>query len=225
MQSFSVNKRSIIGLIIILIGAAFFLDTLGIIETEDIFETYWPLLLIFFGGISLIDRSTRNSFGVILIIVGLFYQIKLSFSLFQEVEIWNLIWPVIIVVVGFWFIFPKRKHTYSIDSLNSTAVFSGADVINTSQDFKGGEITAIFGGLDIDLRQTNIVTEEPIIIDAFTAFGGIDIKVPEDWRVDVRGLPLFGGWENKRSANKVGPNANKILIVKCLILFGGISIK
>lgn len=225
MESFNVSKRTFIGIVIILIGVAFFLGTLGIIDADDIFGTYWPLILIFFGGIMLIDRSTRNSFGAVLVLLGIFYQLKMLGWFFEGVDIWNLIWPAIIIIVGLWFLFPKRKHSYNIDTLNSTVLFSGANITNISQDFKGGELTAIFGGLDVDLRQTAISTNEPIVIDAFTAFGGIEIKVPEDWRVEMKGLPLFGGWDNKRSANKVGPDANKIVTVKCLILFGGIEIK
>lgn len=225
MESFNISKRMIFGIIIILIGVGFFLGTLGLIDADTIFSTYWPLILIVFGGVMLLDRSTRNSFGVVLVLLGIFYQIKMFGWFFEDVDIWNLIWPAIIIIVGFWFIFPKRKHSYNIDTLNNTVIFSGANIINTSQDFRGGELTAIFGGLEVDLRQTAITTSEPIVIDAFTAFGGINLKVPDDWRVEMRGLPLFGGWDNKRSANKVGPQANKVVTVKCLILFGGIEIK
>ncbi len=225
MQSFNISKRSIVGIVIILIGLCYLFDTMGLIDADDIFGTYWPLILILFGGIMLLDRSTRNSFGVVLVILGIFYQVKMFGWFFEGVDIWNLVWPAIIIIVGFWFIFPKKKQSYSIDALNHTVLFSGADIINTSQNFCGGELTAIFGGLDVDLRQTTISSNETIVIDAFTAFGGIDIKVPQDWRVEMRGFPLFGGWDNKRSANKVGAEVTQVVIVKCLILFGGISIK
>lgn len=225
MASFNISKRTFLGLIIILIGVTFFLGTIGIIDSDYIFSTYWPILLIAFGLISLIDRSTRNIFGFTLVIVGVFYQVKLLNWFFEGIDIWNIIWPLFIIIVGFWFLFPKRNKTLSIDTLNQTAIFSGANVINTSSDFRGGELTAVFGGLEVDLRQTIIKTDESVIIDTFTAFGGISLKVPDNWRVEMRGLPIFGGWDNKKKDSKVGPEANHVVIVKCLILFGGIDIK
>lgn len=226
MKSFYFNKRTFIGLIIILIGIIFFLDTpLDIIDSDYIFSTYWPVLLIVLGLISLIDRSTRNIFGFILLFVGLFYQVKLLNWFFEGIDIWNIIFPLIIIIVGLWFLFPKQRQSLSIDKLNQAVFFSGADIINTSTDFQGGELSAVFGGIDADLRNTVIKTNEQIVIDAFTAFGGITIKVPENWRVEIHGLPILGGWSNKRDIKMESTDVKQIVTIKCLIICGGIEIK
>ncbi|PKM94666.1 MAG: hypothetical protein CVU84_09115 [Firmicutes bacterium HGW-Firmicutes-1] len=224
MEKYKFSKRSFLGVMIMLVGICLFLNTMGILD-ENIFETYWPILLIIFGLYTLLDRSTRNSFGLMAIIIGVFYQLKILGWFFEGVNIWEFIWPTIIILVGIWFIFPKRKQAFNFDTLNNTVIFSGANIINTSQDFRGGEVTAIFGGMDVDLRNSVITTNEPIVIDAFTAFGGITFKVPDEWRVEMKGLPLLGGWDNKRRSN-VTPNPSaKVVTIKCFLICGGIEIK
>lgn len=218
------TRRAFLGIAIILIGLTLLLNSLGLIE-ENILKTYWPMLLIFFGLYSLLDRSTRNSLALIVLLIGGFYQLKILDLFFVDVSLWDLAFPTLIILVGLWFVFPKRKQSINLNTLNNTVIFSGANIINTSTDFRGGEATAIFGGMDVDLRNSTIITDEPVVIDAFAAFGGITFKVPEDWRVEMKGLPLLGGWDNKRHSNKVPSPTAKVITIKCFLICGGIDIK
>lgn len=226
MQSFRINKRSVIGLFILAFGILLFLGALDLVDASEILSNYWPIILIIIGLLGLIDRSTSKVFSFLLIILGVFYQLKVLNIFFEDISIWQFVWPAFIIIIGIWFIFPKKKFEDTSDTLNSTAIFAGGDIFNTSQDFRGGEVSAVFGGLEIDLTQADIISEEPVIIDTFIAFGGIDFKVPENWIVDIKGLPLFGGWDNKRKRSKVASNPEtKVITIKCLILFGGMDIK
>src|SRR5216683_6594953 len=45
-------------------------------------------------------------------------------------------------------------------TLNEAVVFGGLERRMTSQDFQGGDITAIFGGIELDLTEANIQTNE-----------------------------------------------------------------
>lgn len=218
------SKRTFLGIIIILIGCALLLNTLGYFDV-NILKTYWPMLLILLGLFSLLDRSTRNAFALMFILLGVFYQLKILDLFFVGISLWELAFPTLIIMVGLWFVFPKRKLSVNLNTLNNTVIFSGANIINTSQDFRGGEVTAIFGGMDVDLRNSVILSEEPIVIDAFAAFGGITFKVPEDWRVEMKGLPLLGGWDNKRKLNKIPSPTDKVITIKCFLICAGIDIK
>ncbi|MCT4543840.1 MAG: cell wall-active antibiotics response protein [Vallitalea sp.] len=223
------KKRNLFGIFVIAIGVIILLDRLGIIVTDDILSTYWPVGLIAIGLINITDKHSSKTFAVILLLVGVVFQLKeLNVTVFNNIDITEFIFPVIIIIIGAWLLIPKtsknlRKNTISTSSIDNMSMFSGSDIINDSENFKGGHLTAAFGGIDVDLRNANISSNEPAIIDSFVAFGGIEIKVPIDWKVQVKGIPLFGGWSNKTDRNII--NADKVLIVKCFVLFGGLEIK
>mgnify|MGYP000545247364 CR=1 FL=1 len=48
--------------------------------------------------------------------------------------------------------------------------------------------------------------------------------VPSNWRVQVTGVPVFGGWSNKTNKVEVDDN-NPVLKINCLVLFGGMEVK
>ena len=64
----------------------------------------------------------------------------------------------------------------------------GVKKASSSPDFEGGDITAIMGGAEIDLRQASI-RGGPAVLDTFAMMGGIEIRVPDDWTVDLQGTP------------------------------------
>ena len=100
-----------------------------------------------------------------------------------------------------------------------TAVFSGQDLNYDAQEFKGAKLTAIFGGIDLDLTKASIANDAEISV--CVVFGGVDIKVPKGTAVVVKATSLFGGTENKVEVSQ----AEKTIYVKAFSLFGGCDIK
>src|SRR5262245_34647850 len=68
------------------------------------------------------------------------------------------------------------------DRLDEFAMFGGGDRMIRSQSFRGGNVTAIMGGFDIDLRDAQIEGDSARI-EMFVMMGGVDLKVPENWNV------------------------------------------
>ena len=66
---------------------------------------------------------------------------------------------------------------------------------NNSQAFRGGNLVAIMGGCEIDLR--NAAIDGEAVIDVFAMWGGIELRVPADWTVSSQIVPLMGGVEDK----------------------------
>jgi predicted membrane protein len=95
---------------------------------------------------------------------------------------------------------------------------------SNSQTFEGADLTAVMGGCEIDLRQASMVAGGEAVIDVFAFWGGIDIKVPEDWTVIVRAIPLMGGVEDK---TRVPPAAttSKRLVIRGIVVMGGVVVK
>jgi hypothetical protein len=60
----------------------------------------------------------------------------------------------------------------------------------------------------------------------FALWGGIEITVPPEWTVDVKGLPLLGGFDNKaRSSVREAGGPGQVLVVRGTALMGGVEIK
>ncbi len=83
------------------------------------------------------------------------------------------------------------------------AVFSSVKRRVEDQDFKGGEVVAVFGEVKIDLRKAGIASGEAVI-EVNAVFAGVDIRVPETWLVVLRGAGIFGAFEDKTIPPRTG---------------------
>jgi hypothetical protein len=130
-----------------------------------------------------------------------------------------------------------RRHTRESsradaqDTLNIFVVMGGMKRNSTSQHFRGGEVTAVMGGAQLDLRQATIPPGEEAALDIFAVMGGCEIKVPPSWTVVTPIVPIMGGIDDKRPASLPGDAetfAGKPaprLVLRGLLLMGGIEIK
>ena len=114
---------------------------------------------------------------------------------------------------------PRSSDT---DDINGSAVFGSFEKKINSKHFKGGSVSALFGGVEIDLRDSEL-DENGAVIDLSTVFGGTEIRIPATWPLDIRSSTIFGGFENKTD-NPVSKEGKK-LVIKSSTIFGGIEIK
>ncbi len=218
------------GLVIIGAGALWLLSRMGVIHMPG-FSVMWPSLIIAFGFIKLFHRPFNFAhliFAVIAMAVGGVLQLgKLGYV---AVDI-HMIWPFLVILVGVivvWNSTHQKRHTSvatSEDHINKNIMFGGDESHFTTKQFKGGMITAMFGGAVLDLRQADI-SESPVTIDISVTFGGVEIRVPTHWRVVVKGSPILGGFENKsRVRDGLPEDEIKTLILQGNVVFGGAEIK
>jgi predicted membrane protein len=220
----------VVGLIVIALGVIFTLDNLGVVEASSI-TRLWPILLVLYGASRIIQCDTvpQRLWGGFWVLVGTLWLLdKLDIIYFS---VWDL-WPLILVVIGAGLIWrPSRKQgdvtsgTISGDlssTINAFAFLGGFKRTNDSQDFRGGEATAIMGGCELDLRRASI-KEGEAVLTLFALMGGIEIRVPDDWRVTLSGVPVLGAFEDKTHA--VGSEPPKNLIIKGYAVMGGVEIK
>ena len=105
--------------------------------------------------------------------------------------------------------------------MNHFIMLSGLESNNQSQEFKGGKLSTILGGIELDLRGAKLYNNE-VHIEVNAFLGGIEIHVPSDWRVEVSGTPMLGGMSNNTRLNS-DPEA-PILRVRYLAILGGVEI-
>jgi predicted membrane protein len=226
-QRTRISPQLLMGLFIIAAGLLFTLDNLGLAHAED-WVRYWPLALVAIGLLKVWhsrDGRTSSFGGLVFTLVGMwllleqFAVIRISF---QDM------WPMLLVVFGAYLVWQGvsgRKRLPPTDSGSSTisgmAILGGMSRGSNSREFRGGDLTAILGGCEIDLRQAAINGEA--IIDIFAMWGGIELKVPEDWSVESRVTPLLGGVEDKTRPPQ-GAAAHRLLL-RGFAIMGGVEIK
>lgn len=226
------SRRIGFGIVLIFFGAFFLLDNLGLIPWDlrhYIFQ--WEGILIIIGIIILVNDPRKNT-GWVLIIIGAFFLLPdiIYIPWFRV----STFWPVLLIALGFVYIVRQRGHNTppgatpdgSMDFIDDTNIFGGGDVVITSNNFKGGKITSIFGGGNYDLTNAKL-SSEPTVIDFFAMFGGGNFIVPSDWNVKTDVTAIFGGFSDKRKT-KIDPGTadpNKELYIKGFVLFGGGELK
>jgi hypothetical protein len=118
------------------------------------------------------------------------------------------------------------------NTLNEFALFGGIERRFTTQDFKGGVVTAIFGGIELDLRQA-AMTQDTVELTVNALFGGCELRVPETWETVGHGQGIFGGYVDSTKPLAYTPETlaggpatpRKALILRGVAVFGGVEIK
>lgn len=78
------------------------------------------------------------------------------------------------------------------DSFDLTTTMSGREFVSTAKAFDGGRATTWSGGTEIDLRGATL-GPDGADIEVLVVFGGLDIRVPAGWNVDLDVQSFCGG--------------------------------
>jgi hypothetical protein len=138
-----------------------------------------------------------------------------------------VVWPVVAILAGLWLLVNRsgwgRSRDLTSDRPDVVAVLGGADTSARSQHFRHANVSAVFGGATLDMREARL--DPGATVDALALFGGVDVIVPQGWRVDLGGLPIFGGYDDKTTAaGDLSPDA-PVLRVAATAIFGGVDVK
>ncbi len=227
--------RLCFGAILVALGVIFLLDERHILDAGQIL-TYWPVIPIVLGLFKILSpgASGNRVFGGLLLLGGLLF-LGQSFGLY-EVD-GDLIFPGLLMLIGGAIIWRGLGRTGTGDKDATTdpsathalfAFWSGIQRRVTSNGYRGGDATAIMGGIEIDLRSARTAPGEAAIIDVFVMWGGIEVKVPADWNVVFEGTAIMGAYEDTRtqapSENETRPGVPN-LILRGLVLMGGLELK
>jgi len=242
--------RMIVGLIVVAIGVLLLVGNLGWIDAWSILHRLWPLALVA-GGIAMLrdSRQRRGStWPWVLITAGAW--IFANNMQWIGLSFWDLLLPGILVVVGYRLIQCSAREesaskqesqanatadqanatdnsrmlgaSASPEFVRSSAFMSYCDLHPVMHPFSGGDLTALMGGIKLDLRDVSMQGDRAFL-DVFAFWGGIEILVPPDWTVSSQVTTLIGGFVDNRKPSRVVPT--KTLIVRGLNLMSGIEVK
>jgi predicted membrane protein len=146
-----------------------------------------------------------------------------------NISIMKFVFALILIVIGLKVILGKEgthfsnfgssRSTSNENFINEVNVFSSANKVIKSEDFKGGKITMIFSGGKIDLSQVKTSKNE-IEMEVVAMFGGAQLIVPRGWKVNSQGTSIFGGYDTKIE----GDGHEVTLNLKGVAIFGGVKI-
>ncbi len=226
------DKRVILGGVLVVIGALLLLGSMDILDvsiSRIIFT--WPFIFTIIG-MFILFNTNKKVLGWILTGIGLFFLVP---RIFPQVHYsGGIIFPVILIAFGIYIILnhkkkdgtkAKRNGFLNKDVIDDVSIFGGGSKIISSDNFKGGNITAIFGGSEINLTNCRLADGEQVI-DVLTVFGGTTILVPRDWNVVVHVTSILGGFSDKSVKDPgVLPDQTRTLYIKGLAMFGGGEVK
>ena len=228
------DKRIVLGAVLIFLGGVFLLSSLSILDFHVgrvIFS--WPFVMLVIGLFILVNTSKKLT-GGLLTGLGVFFLIP---RIYPPIEYDSgIVIPILLILFGIYIIFKKRKSSFAEslgegdeainkDKIDDVAILGGGTKLISSDNFKGGNITAIFGGSEINLMNCNLAPGDNVI-DVLTIFGGTTIIVPKEWNIVVNVTSILGGFSNKSVRNPaVAIDHSRTLHIKGLAMFGGGEIK
>ena len=250
---FKVTPQLIVGLLIIFVGVVFTLDELGFSPALNYLRYWPTAIIVIGVVKMLQAREGGGAFvGLLCTLVGAWLQAEeLDIIHIRLWQIWPLalvlfggylVWqgllgreplrPPPADSTGFppsdrvatppseW-VGPPARGSEPNAKLSLVAILGGVTRGNNSRSFRGADLLAIMGGIQLDLRQAAIHGEA--VIDVFVMWGGIEIRVPEDWTVVSKIVPLMAGVEDKTRPPQGA--TTHYLTLRGFALMGGVEIK
>ncbi len=223
------SGRLVVGLALAALGVLWTLDNLGLTDASRIVR-WWPTLLVAVGLMKLtgIGMDRQRAFGGFLTIVG-------GLLLLGELDFvhvsFTIVWPLLFIFMGIMLTMRALRASGdgsgaasdTDDYVRSFAVMAGVKRRNASQSFRGGDLSAVMGGIELDLDEARPEGGRAVL-DVFVVWGGIEIGVPENWRVELEATPIMAGVE---TSARLAPGVEPVgtLVVRGFALMGGVEVK
>jgi predicted membrane protein len=115
------------------------------------------------------------------------------------------------------------EQTSNEDRIESTTFMAGVKKNIISKKFKGGEITNVLGGAELNLSQADF--EGTITLEITNVLGGTKLVIPANWEIQSEVVSVMGSIEDKRPIiTNVNVEKNKVLVLRGTVFMGGIDI-
>lgn len=215
--------QTVLGGIIAIVGAVLLLQTTRLFDTSFAL-VYVPSLFVLVGLYALVTSRFRNIAGpaMVVLVAGAWQLVALDYLAVTEVLSF---WPAVLIIFGLSVVMGRfRSRVASVDDARVTllALFGANERRATTEEFIGGTLTAVFGGVELDLRDISVSTP-PARINATALFGEVKIIVPRDWNVHIDVLPVLGAAEDDRP-RRVEEHDEVDLVVTGFTAFGAVTI-
>ena len=217
------------GILLIIIGASFLVGDFAGYDIGDIFQVWWPVVLILLGLTKLMKgRIEERGSGIFLLVLGsVFLSGTLGFIYWDT--IWSL-WPLILVYIGIKMIWRGNITESKISEGESSGDYVYASAVLgshvrriTSQKFMGGRVSSVLGNIEIDLTDATLA-EGVNVLRCSVLVGACELRIPDGMNIEIKGTPVLGAIDDKRrSPGESAPDSAK-LVLDASIIFGALEI-
>ncbi len=230
-RSYSATSKIAIGLVLILLGLMLILRNAGLMPDyfQDIIFS-WQMLLIAIGFVMILGTGNKAP-GLIVMAVGGFFILPEIFDI--PFRTYRLFWPAVFIIIGVivltntrWFSKENwaSKSSTSNDVIDMVNIFGGGERRVLSQEFKGGKISCVFGGAELDMTKAKLA-EGVNELEISCVFGGVSFIVPPDWNIIIDVTPVLGGFSDSRKGYSSTIDMSRTLVIKGACVFGGGEVK
>jgi hypothetical protein len=241
------------GFILVSVGAGLLAREFGLLPPQVRILDFWPLFVVLIGISVLLRASGVTSRFLALAFIatgGVLLAGNLGLLGFSATRLW----PVLLVLLGLAALFRSRRgpewpepepaphfgsepmpaddsmlddpdldQLTDQDRLIRQYTCAGAQLRIESQAWKGGEIGVTAGGVELDLRQARLDPEGALLV-LRVLMGGVEIRVPDTWQVQLDVTPLFGGADDSTRSTQGASSAPRLRIVGNVTL-GGVNVQ
>ena len=232
MTSLGISGRTFAGIILAVFGALVLLTALGIGGDEGLLR-WFPSLFIVLGLWGLLKSRFRGStVPFIMLAVGVVVQLALVLDSFDS----EVIWAIVLIAVGIALIAGgarsrnrNRGHSLNMDfvqsdsspltdsSINASSVLSSSKHRVESQEFRGGEVNAVMGSIELDMRDAS-VREKPARLEVAAVMGSVNMRVPSGWNITIDTSTVMGQTEDKRRLNDASERDVDVIITGSVVM-------
>jgi predicted membrane protein len=238
------SPGALIGVLLIAGGTVLFIDNLAILPF-DVTDAFWPLVLMALGAVTWLRTHSLAvkvwaATGIVagaLLLLGNYHIIHANA---------DILWPLFLIATGIVMLIYRLRWREITDRLNigvnvgsnsksrvtdnklhEIAVFSAIKRKVEAASFEGGELNSIFGSIELDLRRDGFAAAGHVVaVEANAVFGGIEIRIPDTWKLSLQGTAIFGSYEDKTIPPRPEPGIDiPTLIVRGGAAFGSVIVR
>ena len=217
--------RLLVGTVLAAVGVLFLLDSADVLDASGAVSAWWPAAIVALGVFQALSGAGLGGGALALIGIGS-GLLGVTTGLFGD-DAWGYVWPAALVLVGLWLILGWGRRLGGApaddDEIDGIAVLGSALHATRSKAFRRASLTAVLGGVTLDLGDA-VPIAGGAEVAATAIMGSVVILVPRGWVVEIRGLPLMGGWDDTTDRAAIGPGAPR-LEIQALCALGGLEVK
>ncbi len=230
------NARVVFGLAVVAVGVLLTLHNLRLFDFHDLWR-FWPVVLILIGMAKL--GSGQPGSGLFWLAIGTVFLLPVVFEEIDWHDLWDF-WPLLFIALGLRMVAPaffpapgcrpgtrrpRERDVAATDDASTQDLQASAFLTGTQRRVSGvlrhGDLTAVMGGCDIDLSGAE-TAPSGAEIEIFAFWGGVTLRVPDDWELEPRVSVLMGVLEDN-THQRLATGGK--LTVKGMALMGGLELR